>query len=142
MLLVDSTVWVDYFNGKITPETDYLDGILGIEEIVVGDIIMAEVLQGFRRDPDFEKAHQALMKFHQVNIVTADLAVQSARNYRFLRKRGVTVRKTIDCLIATYAIIHDLQLLHCDRDFYPFEQYLGLQVIHPETLNCEGNTAI
>ena len=132
MILVDSTVWIDYFNGRITPETDYLHQILGDGEIVVGDIIMGEVLQGFRRDQDFEAAQQALSKFRQVNVVDMDVAVQSAHNYRSLRKRGVTVRKTIDCFIATYAIIHDLPLLHCDKDFDPFERYLGLQVIHAE----------
>jgi len=134
MTLVDSTVWIDYFNGRITPETDYLHRILGNGEIVVGDIIMGEVLQGFRSDQDFEAAHRALNRFRQVNIVDMDVAVQSARHYRFLRKRGITVRKTIDCFIATCAIIHDLQLLHCDRDFDPFEQYLGLQVLHAGVL--------
>jgi len=132
MILVDSTVWIDYFNGRITPETDYLHQILGDGEIVVGDIIMGEVLQGFRRDQDFEAAYQALSKFRQANIVDMDVAVQSARNYRSLRKRGVTVRKTIDCFIATCAILDDLQLLHSDRDFDPFEHHLGLQVIHAE----------
>ena len=134
MILVDSTVWIDYFNGRITPETDYLHRILGDDEIIVGDIIMGEMLQGFRSDQDFEAAYEALSKFRQINIVNMDVAVQSARNYRSLRKRGVTVRKTIDCFIATCAIIHDLQLLHGDRDFDPFEQYLGLQVIHAELL--------
>jgi predicted nucleic acid-binding protein len=132
MILVDSTVWIDYFNGRITTETDYLHQILGDDEIVVGDIILGEVLQGFRSDQDFEAAYQALSTFDQVNIVDASLAVQSAHNYRFLRKRGVTVRKMIDCFIATCAIVRDLRLLHCDKDFDPFEQYLGLQVIHPE----------
>ncbi len=132
MILVDSTVWIDYFNGRTTPETDYLHRILGDGEIVVDDIIMGEVLQGFRRDQDFEAAYRALNKFRQVHIVDTDVAVQSARYYRSLRKRGVTVRKTIDCFIATFAIIHDLQLLHCDKDFDPFERYLGLQVIHAE----------
>ena len=132
MILVDSTVWIDYFNGRITPETDYLHRILGEGEIVVGDIIMGEVLQGFRSDQDFEAAYEALGKFRQINIVNMDVAVQSARNYRSLRQQGVTIRKTIDCFIAACAIIHDLQLLHCDRDFDPFEQYLDLQVIHAE----------
>ncbi len=134
MILVDSTVWIDYFYGRITPETDYLHRILGDGEIIVGDIIMGEVLQGFRSDQDFEAAYEALGKFRQINIVNMDVAVQSARNYRSLRQRGVTIRKTVDCFIATCAIIHDLQLLHGDRDFDAFEQYLGLQVIHAEVL--------
>jgi len=132
MILVDSTVWIDYFNGRNTPETDYLHQILGDGEIVVGDLIVGEVLQGFRSDQDFEAAYQALSKFQHVNIVNLDVAVQSAHNYRFLRRQGITVRKTIDCFIATRAIIDDLTLLHSDRDFDSFEQYLGLQVIHPE----------
>ncbi len=131
MILVDSTVWIDYFNGKTTPETDYLDRILAERMILVGDIILGEVLQGFRTDADFEQAHNALAKFEQVSLLTPSLAVQSARNYRALRKRGITIRKTIDCFIATYCIETGCELLHADRDFIPFEQHLRLQAIHP-----------
>ena len=131
MVLVDSTVWIDYFNGVITPETEFLDSILGEQMILVGDIILAEVLQGFRSDSDFEGAHQALMKFQPVSMLNPDLAEQSARNYRELRKRGITIRKTIDCFIATFCIESDHELLHSDRDFDPFENNLGLKVIHP-----------
>ncbi len=131
MLLVDSTVWVDYFNGRRTPQTDYLDQALTRRPILVGDIILAEVLQGFRRDEDFQQAREALDRFPQVNMLDLKLAVQSASNYRTLRKKGITVRKTIDCFIATYCIATGNELLHDDRDFDPFEQYLGLLVIHP-----------
>ena len=131
MILVDSTVWIDYFNGRITPETTALDNLLGTEKVIMGDIILAEVLQGFRSDQDFEAARQALIRFTQVSMLNPDLAVRCARNYRQLRKAGITVRKTVDCFIATYCIENNIELLHCDRDFDPFEQLLDLQVIHP-----------
>ncbi len=131
MLLVDSSVWIDYFNGAATPQTDYLHAVMGQREILVGDIILAEVLQGFRDDADFEAARRALSRFTQVAMLDLDLALQSARHYRALRKRGITVRKTIDCFIATYAIAHDHELLHADSDFDPFELHLGLRILHP-----------
>lgn len=131
MILVDSTVWIDYFNGRATPETDFLDEILSTHLILVGDIILAEVLQGFRRDEDFEQAQRKLSGFIQARMLSPRLAVRSAENYRYLRKRGITVRATIDCLIATFAIEGRHELLHCDSDFDAFEKYLGLRVIHP-----------
>jgi predicted nucleic acid-binding protein len=131
MLLVDSTVWVDYFNGQVTPHTDYLDRILSDQIVLVGDLILAEVLQGFRSEAEFEQAHQALLRFQQVSLVNPGIAVQSARNFRKLRQLGITVRKTIDSLIATYCIENGLGLLHCDHDYDGFEQYLGLMVVHP-----------
>jgi hypothetical protein len=132
MLLVDSTVWVDYFNGLQTPETDYLDRILDQVPVLVGDLILAEVLQGFREDTDFERAQNALGKFLQVSIVNPELAVKSARNYRLLRRKGVTVRKTIDSLIATWCIENKVPLLHNDNDFDGYEAQLDLRVVHPE----------
>jgi len=131
MLVVDTTVWVDYFNGQINPETDYLDRILAEELILVGDLILAETLQGFRQDKDFELAKAALSKFEQVEMLNVHLAHQSAQNYRLLRKKGVTVRKTIDCLIATFCITENHTLLHRDNDFDGFEKHLGLSVAHP-----------
>lgn len=131
MLVVDSTVWIDYFNGVENPQTDYLNTMLDKTPILVGDLILAEVLQGFRQDPHFETARRTLGKFLQVEMVNPALAVQSARNYRFLRQKGVTVRKTIDSLIATYCIEYDHELLHNDNDFDGYEKYLGLKVIHP-----------
>jgi len=128
MILVDTSVWVDYFNGQITPETTTLDKILSLEEIVIGDLILAELLQGFHSDQEFEAVLNALAKFKQVSMLNSDLAIRSARNYRQLRKAGITVRKTVDCLIATYCIENRIELLHSDRDFDPFEQQLGLQV--------------
>lgn len=131
MLVVDSTVWIDYFNGVKNPQTDYLHTILDQRPILVGDLILAEVLQGFRHDPDFETTRRTLGKFTQVHMVSPVLAIQSARNYRALRKKGVTVRKTIDSLIATYCIENDHELLHNDSDFDGYEKHLGLRVVHP-----------
>lgn len=131
MILVDSTVWIDYFNGASTPQTDYLEMALSRQLILVGDLILAEVLQGFRDDHEFERAQRALAKFECVGMLSPVLAIQSAKNYRILRKMGINVRKTIDCLIATFCIEEQYPLLHSDRDFEPFERYLGLSVIHP-----------
>lgn len=131
MLVVDTSVWVDYFNGIENSQTDFLNTILDKTPIMVGDLILTEVLQGFRHDPDFEKVRRSLGKFTQVNMVDTTLAVQSARNYRFLRQKGITVRKTIDSLIATYCIENEHELLHNDSDFDGYEKHLGLRVIHP-----------
>lgn len=131
MLVVDSTVWIDYFNGLTTPQTDYLDSILESVPILVGDLMLAEVLQGFRSETGFEQALGALSKFTQVNMVTPKLAVQAARNYRLLRQQGVTVRKTLDSLIATFCIENEHELIHNDSDFDGYEKYLGLKVVHP-----------
>jgi len=127
MILVDSSVWIDYFGGKSTRETNLLDGILGERTVLAGDIIIAEVLQGFRNDKDFNAAREAFSTFQTVDMLNAALAVQSGVNFRTLRKKGITGRKTIDCLIATYCIENGVTLLHSDRDFEPFAQYLGLK---------------
>ncbi len=132
MILIDTSVWIDYFNGIETFETNYLDRILGVQSVLVGDIILSEVLQGFRNDQDFEAARQALSVFEIVPIINADLAVCSALNYRALRKVGITMRKTINCFIATYCIETGSTLLHSDRNFEPFETHLDLAVIHAQ----------
>ena len=131
MLVVDTSVWVDYFNGVESPQTDFLHAILDTTPILIGDLILAEVLQGFRHDEDFETVRHILGKFMQESMVNPALAVQSARNYRFLRQKGITVRKTIDSLIATFCIENGHQLLHNDGDFDGYEAHLGLRVIHP-----------
>lgn len=130
-LLVDSSVWIDFFNGKITPHTNYLDQNLGMAEIHVGDLILTEVLQGFRSDQDFNTAKNLLLRFPIVSMVGSEIAVKSAQNYRFLRKKGITVRRIVDCWIATYCIEHSTEFLHFDSDFDFFERYLSLKVIHP-----------
>lgn len=130
MLIVDSTVWIDYFNGAETPQAGFLNRVLDKAPILVGDLILAEVLQGFRHEEDFEIARRVLGKFLQSSMVNPDLAVQSAQNYRLLRQKGVTVRKTINSLIATYCIENDHKLLHNDSDFDGYEKHLGLMVVH------------
>jgi predicted nucleic acid-binding protein len=131
MLVVDTTVWIDYFNGVENSQTDFLHTVLDKTPILIGDLILTEVLQGFRHDPDFEKVRRTLGKYMQASMVSPALAVQSARNYRFLRQKGVTVRKTVDSLIATYCIENDHELLHNDSDFDGYEKHLGLRVVHP-----------
>lgn len=129
MTLVDSSVWIDYFNGRESKKTDWLDAALGREQIVTGDLILAEVLQGFQRDKDFSTAKELLLNFPLIEMVGQELAIKSALNYRFLRKKGVTVRKTIDVMIGTFCIHHHIFLLHDDRDFDPIEKYLKLKTI-------------
>jgi len=129
MVLVDTSVWIDYFNGKINPETDRLDALLGSGELLTGDLILAELLQGFGRDTDFRRARQLMESLPCVDLVGRDLAIQAAQHYRHLRRQGITVRKTIDVLIATYCITHEHSLLHRDKDFAVFERHLGLQVL-------------
>jgi predicted nucleic acid-binding protein len=131
MLVVDSTVWIAYFNGLENRQTDYLHTMVDKTPILIGDLILAEVLQGFRDDSDFEKARRTLGKYTQVEMVSPALALQSARNYRLLRRQGITVRKTIDGLIATYCIENEHGLLHTDSDFDGYEKHLGLKVVHP-----------
>ncbi|MEZ4640151.1 MAG: PIN domain nuclease [Caldilineaceae bacterium] len=128
MWIVDSSVWIDYFNGVHTPTTDRLDLALGRQELGIGDLILCEVLQGFRQDREFERAQRALLTFPVFTIGGATLAIQSARNYRLLRQRGITIRKTVDCLIATYVIENGYTLLYQDCDFDPFVIHLGLQI--------------
>ena len=127
MILVDSSVWVDYFNGQASPETDFLDGLLGTEPVAIGDLILAEVLQGFRSDADYETAKELLASLTTYDLLGATLAIKTADNYRALRRRGVTVRKTIDAVIATFCIEHRTPLLYSDRDFDPFVRHMGLK---------------
>ena len=127
MIVVDSSVWIDYFTGKNTPEADKLDDLLGEVPIAVGDLVLAEVLQGFRTDKDFRKAKELLMSLSVLNMLDTNIAIQSAINFRTLRKKGVTVRKTIDTIIATYCIENKLPLLHSDKDFQPFHKHLKLK---------------
>jgi predicted nucleic acid-binding protein len=129
MIIVDSSVWVDYFNGKISRQTDSLDRLLGQEDIVVGDLILTEVLQGFRDDAQFGEAKRLFDGFRIVSMVGKDLAIKAANNYRTLRKRGSTVRKTIDMMIATYCIHNRIPLLYSDRDFDPIVAHLGLKTV-------------
>ncbi|MBK7423570.1 MAG: PIN domain nuclease [Propionivibrio sp.] len=128
MILVDSSVWIDYFRGVDSPQTDRLDSLLGNELLLTGDLIVAEVLQGFQPEAEFNKAMRLMTgNLAVVSLVGPENAIQAARNYRQLRANGVTVRKTIDTLIATYCIENNHVLLFSDRDFNPFVDYLGLR---------------
>ena len=129
MILVDSSVWIDYFNGNQTSQTDWLDSSLGITPIVIGNLILTEVLQGFQNDKHFKIARDLLLRIPSMSMGEQTLALESAVNYRLLRKKGVTVRKTIDVIIGTFCIHNKLTLLHCDRDFDPMVKYLGLKII-------------
>ncbi|HSW53689.1 MAG TPA: PIN domain nuclease [Ignavibacteriaceae bacterium] len=129
MILVDSTVLIDYFNGTDNWQVEKLDECLGKEILVIGDYILAEVLQGFKRDSDYETAKNVLNAFPCLSICGEEIAVKSAENYRKLRKKGITIRKTIDVIISTFCIENKLMLLHNDRDFLPFEKHLELQVL-------------
>ncbi len=126
MILVDSSVWIDYFRGAVNPKTEQLDELLGQVPLAIGDLILTEVLQGFNQDRDFHQAREMLTALTVVELGGERIAIQAAKNFRTLRKRGITVRKTIDVLIATRCIENGYELLHNDRDFDPFCEYLGL----------------
>ena len=127
MILVDSSVWIDYFRAADTPQVALLDAMLGRTRIAVGDLIAAEVLQGVRDDQQFRRVKQVFDGFTRLDLCGYDLAVQAAENHRRLRAMGITVRKTIDTLIATRCIEDGLTLLHADHDFVPFALHLGLR---------------
>jgi predicted nucleic acid-binding protein len=127
VIVVDSSVWIGYLSSSAqTPQTQLLDDLLGREKIVVGDLILAEVLRGFRSDRDYRNAKSLLASLDYRGMIGREIALMSAANYRRLRKKGITVRKTIDCLIATFCITERLPLLHADDDFRAFEKHLGL----------------
>ena len=127
MILVDSSVWIDFFRGTVTPQSERLDQLLGREPLLIGDLILAEVLQGFTSERDFNQARKMLGALELVNLGGAEMAVQAARNFRTLRAKRVTIRKTIDTFIATCCIEQDHALLFSDRDFDPFVLHLGLR---------------
>ena len=129
MILVDSSVWIDYFRGRDTPQADTLDALLGVEPLATGDLILTEVLQGFTSDADFTRARKLLMALTIVHLGGTAVAIRAAQNFRRLRALGVSVRKTIDTVIATYCIENRLALLHSDHDFDPFVAHLGLQTV-------------
>lgn len=126
MVLVDSSVWVDYFRKSASPQVEELDRLLDLEGLAIGDLVLTEVLQGFDSEHDFDRALTLLSMLRPVLIGGEDVAVEAARNYRFLRAKGITARKTIDTLIATRCIMDGHALLFSDRDFQPFVEHLGL----------------
>ena len=126
MILVDSSVWIDFFNGTATSQADRLQTLLGGQELLSADLVLVEVLQGYSRETDFNTALDLMSRMEAVTVGGADVAVAAARNFRLLRGLGITVRKTIDCLIATRCITDGHALLYSDRDFDPFVEHLGL----------------
>ena len=133
MILVDSSVWIAYFRSADTPQVALLDSYFGRSSLAVGDLIAAEVLQGVRDPREFKWVKKTLDAFEHIDLAGYDLAIKASENYRTLRAVGVTIRKTIDTLIATRCIEDGLTLLHADRDFLPFSQHLGLKVAYSET---------
>lgn len=126
MLIADSSVWIDYFNGVPSPEADLLDTHVRQATVGIGDLIAAEVLQGVMNNREFERIRRLFGQIDRIQISDHELAVKAARNYRHLRALGITVRKTIDTLIATRCIQDGHVLLFCVRDFQPFVEHLGL----------------
>ena len=127
MILVDSSVWIDYFQGRITAQTEKLDGVLGQEPLAIGDLILTEVLQGLESEQAARDVEALLRRFEIVAMAGEAIAVAGARNFRVLRRRGITVRKTIDLLIGTWCIENRASLLHNDSDFHPMTRHLGLR---------------
>lgn len=127
MILVDSSVWIDYFIGRDAAQADFLDRTLGNHPIAIGDLILTEVLQGFRRDNDYATAKRLLGQLTVFELLGHDMAIKSAETFRTLRRQGITIRKTAAVIIASFCIEHDLPLLFSDKDFVPFVEHLGLR---------------
>lgn len=127
VILVDSSVWIDYFSGNDSSEADFLDRTLGNRAVAIGDLILTEVLQGFRNEKDYKIAKSMLGELTVFEFLGKKMAIKSADNFRKLRKRGITIRKTADVIIASYCIEHNLPLLFSDKDFQPFVEHLGLR---------------
>jgi predicted nucleic acid-binding protein len=131
VVVVETSVWVDYFRNAPTPHCNWLDDAMGRRPLGITDLSLCEVLQGIPREREFQRVKDYLSRFNLHRCVGGDMAVATARHYRTLRAAGITIRKTIDSLIATYCIERGYWLLHNDRDFDPFEAHLGLKVVHP-----------
>jgi hypothetical protein len=133
VILVDSSVWIDYFRSADTPQVALLDSLLGRSPLAIGDLIAAEVLQGVRGEREYKLVKSMLEAFDHIDLVGYELAVKASENYRRLRGMGIAIRKTIDTLIATRCIQDGLTLLHADKDFLPFADHLGLKVAYSES---------
>ncbi|MCB1689924.1 MAG: PIN domain nuclease [Halioglobus sp.] len=129
MIIVDTSVWIDYFNGVENRFVDSLDSALEEGTVAIGDLIFLEILQGFKNDRDFRRAKSLLQTLDRYEMFGHDMALRSAENYRALRKKGTTIRKTTDVIIATFCIENALPLLFSDRDFIPFVEKLGLRAV-------------
>ncbi|KFI23710.1 type II toxin-antitoxin system VapC family toxin [Nitrosococcus oceani] len=133
MILADTGVWIDYFNGAVNEKTDLLDFALDEGTIAMGDLILLEILQGFREDSEYNKAKRTLTTLDQYELFGRHMVDKCADNYRFLRKKRITIRKTADLIIATFCIENRFQLLFSDKDFAPFADYLNLEQFQPKT---------
>jgi predicted nucleic acid-binding protein len=129
VILVDTSVWIDHLRDAVTAPVSYLRSLISTQELLVGDLILGEVLQGLRTDAEARRVEAALREFEVVSLIDAELPAKAAANYRFLRRRGITIRKTIDRIIGTFCIGRGHTLLHSDRDFAPMESRLGLQTL-------------
>ncbi|WP_409525663.1 type II toxin-antitoxin system VapC family toxin [Nitrincola sp. MINF-07-Sa-05] len=127
MILVDTSVWIDYFNGVHNPQTNLLDSSIIEGSVAIGDLIFLEILQGIRNDKEYLQTKKSLMALEQYEMFGKDMAEKCADNYRALRKKGITIRKTADVIIATFCIENRHPLLFLDRDFIPFVDHLGLE---------------
>lgn len=133
MIVADTSAWIDYFRGIDAPHTDVLDYEIQHNRIVTGDLIITEFLQGFSNNKDILNAKKIMESLEYRDMLGKEIAYRSAGNYRFLKGKGVTVRKTIDVIIGTFCIVNEFQLIHNDRDFDPMEKYLGLKVINKKS---------
>lgn len=131
MIVVDTSVWIDYFNGVATAEAEVLDRLLGTDPVALGDVNLVEILQGFRHDRDAVRARELLLSLDVLPMLGVENALQAAHRSRMLRSRGITIRKTNDVIIASYCISHGHSLLFADRDFLPFVEFLGLRTALP-----------
>lgn len=127
MLILWRLLWIDYFSGNDSAEADFLDRTLGNRAVAIGDLILTEVLQGFRHDKDYKVAKSLLEELTVFELLGTEMAIQNTDNFRKLRKKGITIRKTADVIIASYCIEHNLPLLFSDKDFQPFVEHLGLR---------------
>lgn len=129
MVIVDSSVWIDSFADRQTPQVRLLWDLLAEERVALGDLMLCEVLQGARSETEFRRIRDRLLALDVLEMVSVPTALAAAQNYRYLRNRGLTVRKMVDCLVATFCILHEHSLLHNDRDFDAFQEHLGLRVV-------------
>jgi len=128
VILADTSAWIDYVRGIAAPHTDLLDLELARNRVLTGDLIITEFLQGFREDREYLEAKQIMDSLEYRDLVGREIAIAASQNYRILRKSGITIRKTIDVILATFCIENDIELIHNDRDFDPMEKALGLRV--------------
>jgi len=126
VILADTSIWIDFFNGKITTETNFLDNALAEGNVIIGDLIMLEILQGIRQDQDYKKTKKALETLEQFELFGNSMVFECANNFRKLRKKGLTIRKTAGLIIASFCIKNKIPLLFSDRDFMPFTEHLSL----------------